>query len=251
MEIEINPENYLKEIAPARTYIFEKDLKGLLENGTLKAGSLENAIVIGEDGRILNPEGLRFVDEFVRHKILDLLGDMALSGVRIKGHIIAHLTGHKHHLELARKLKARTQDLDIGQIMKFMPHRYPFLLVDRIVEMDEKHVIAIKNVTINEPFFEGHFPDYPIMPGVLIVEALAQAGGFLLLNRIKDPQNKLLFFAGVDNVKFKRPVLPGDTLYLEGELLRFGGKTARFKGVARVGDKIVAEAILTAVLVEK
>ena len=251
ISIPINQETILKEISPARTYVFKADLEEIWAKGLAKGGSLENAIVIDDKGYINGP--LRFPNEPVRHKVLDLLGDLALVGKRIEGHIIAIKTGHKHHIEFVKHLKNALggDAFSIHDVLNIMPHRYPFLLVDRIVSLSEDYVVGIKNVTYNEPFFQGHFPDDPIMPGVLIVEAMAQVGGFLLLHRVEDKENKLLYFSGIDDVRFKRPVRPGDRIRFELRLIRFGGRIAKMAGVAKVGGEIAVSATLTAAIVEK
>lgn len=249
----VTPETFLKEIAPARTFIFAEDVEAVRAKGRGKGGSLENVIVYGEKGP-LNPELLRFPDEPVRHKVLDLLGDLSLLGGRLKAHLFARKTGHRHHVAFVRLLRtaaARGEGFDIHSLLQLMPHRYPFLLVDRILYLDEKRVVGLKNVTINEPFFPGHFPGDPIMPGVLIIEAMAQTGGFLLLRKVENPERKLLYFAGMEGVKFKRPVRPGDQVIFDLTLVRFRGRIARMRGVARVRGEIVAEAELTASVVER
>lgn len=247
----INEETYLKEIAPARTYIILEDVEKVRERGYAKGGSLENTIVFKKDG-IMNPP-LRFPNEPARHKILDFLGDLALSGYLVRGDFYIERSGHKGHIDFVRMLRGRLQAefLDIKEILKFMPHRYPFLLIDKIKYLTEEEVIGIKNVTINEPFFPGHFPGDPIMPGVLIIEAMAQTGGFLLLHRVGKREGLLLFFSGIDGVRFRRPVRPGDTLTFHLRLLRFGGKVAKMQGVAKVGKEVVAEATLMATLVPR
>ena len=203
----------------------------------------------------------------MRHKTLDLIGDLFLIGVPIKGHILAARSGHKANVELVKKLqslyrkkklarkfqKAQSEPfLDINGILNIMPHRYPFLLIDKVLELEpEKRVVAIKNVTFNEPFFQGHFPGYPVMPGVLILEAMAQTGGVLLLEAVGDPQKKLVFFLSVDKVKFRRQVLPGDTLRFELEMLVFRRGTCKMKGKTFIGDTVVAEAELMAVVKDR
>jgi len=252
----ITPEVFLKEIAPARTYGFEEWVRGLKEEGLIRGGTLENAIIVGKDG-ILNSTPLRFQDEFVRHKIGDLLGDLALLGGRVSAHIVAIKSGHETHIGFLRKLKEdlrmkeKSGGFGIDEIMKWMPHRYPFLMVDRILELTENRVVGIKNITFNEPFFQGHFPGEPVMPGVLIIEAMAQVGGFLLLHRVEKPENKLLYFTRIDQVKFRKPVRPGDQLRSELELVRFRQGFCVMKGKGYVGDELVAEGELTAVVREK
>src|SRR5207249_1702945 len=200
--LEIDDQTFLREIAPARTFVLERDLAILREKGWIKGGRLESAVVVG-DHEFLNPGPLRFPDEFVRHKILDLLGDLSLLGGPLLGHVTARRSGHQGHVAFVHQLKQRLplpgrrpggppEEWDITAIMDIMPHRYPFLLVDRITRFEEGNSIeGIKNVTINEPFFQGHFPGHPVMPAVLIVEAMAQVGGLLLLNSVDNPNDKL------------------------------------------------------------
>jgi UDP-3-O-[3-hydroxymyristoyl] N-acetylglucosamine deacetylase/3-hydroxyacyl-[acyl-carrier-protein] dehydratase len=196
---------------------------------------------------------LRWPDEFVRHKALDCVGDLALAGARVRGRIRAHRPSHKGTVlfvrELLRTAKEETTVLGIEEIMKVLPHRYPFLLVDRILELEEgKRVVGIKNVTINEPFFQGHFPGHPIMPGVLIVEAMAQVGGMLMLGSIAEPASQVVYFTSLNNVKFRRPVKPGDQLRLELELVHMRGAVCKMQGVARVDGDVVCEAEMAAMV---
>jgi len=211
---------------------------------------------------------LRFYNEPVRHKAVDLLGDLALIGAPVKGHILAARSGHAANVALARKMRTlyrkrqirkrfdvkRYGDyvLDINAILKLMPHRYPFLLIDRIIDIvPDKSVIALKNVTINEPFFQGHFPGHPIMPGVLIVEAMAQAGGFLLLNTVEEPEKKVVYFMGIDGVRFRKPVMPGDQLRFELKMISFRRSTCKMTGEAYVGDTLVCQAEMMAAVVDR
>ena len=262
VSFEIRPDIFAREIAPARTFAFMEDVLELREKGYALGGTLDNALVI-ENGRLAGGQTFRFPDEIVRHKLLDLLGDIALLGMPLQGHVHARRSGHAANAEFTRKLALREQrssrifprrrpeDFDISAILEVMPHRYPFLLVDRITELEpEKRIVGFKNVTINEPFFQGHFPGHPIMPGVLIIEAMAQAGGVLLLTSVDDPRGKLVFFSGIDAARFRRPVLPGDVLTLECELIKLRGPIAKMRGIARVGDEKVAEADLMASLVD-
>ncbi|NLP05736.1 bifunctional UDP-3-O-[3-hydroxymyristoyl] N-acetylglucosamine deacetylase/3-hydroxyacyl-ACP dehydratase, partial [Candidatus Fermentibacteria bacterium] len=244
--MDITPEIFRREIAPARTFCFYKDVRLLQEKNLIRGGTLENAIVIGDDG-ILNREPLRFPDEFVRHKILDLLGDLSLLGHRLQGHFISAKSGHASNVQFVRKIeetcsrRAREQSRPIGaspgwnvaDVMRILPHRYPFLLVDRILDMQpEKRIVGIKNVTINEPFFQGHFPGHPIMPAVLIIEAMAQTGGVLLLSSVDAPASKLVYFSGIDQARFRRPVIPGDQLRFELEMLKLKGALCKMRGQA-------------------
>lgn len=282
---------FVDEFAPARTFCFLSEVEMLREQGLIKGGALDSAIVIydldsgqpevdrimracgidqpvavGKTG-IVDDTPLRFYNEPVRHKTLDLLGDLMLIGVPFKGHVLAARSGHKANVALARKMRELYKKkkiarryaagrgeglLDINAILKVMPHRYPFLLVDRIIDIEPgNRVTAIKNVTINEPFFQGHFPDHPIMPGVLILEAMAQAGGILMLEAIPDPSTKVVYFMSIDNAKFRKPVLPGDQLRFELEMGSFRRNTCKMRGLAYVEDKVVAEADFMAMVIDR
>ncbi len=265
---EITPEIYAKEIAPARTFTYLRDIQPLLDKGLIKGGALDNAIVIQDDGSTISTGALRFKDEFVRHKMIDLIGDLALFGRRIRGHVIAVKPGHGPNAELTRALAKRYQMmqslipapfqmptgeavLDINEIMRLLPHRYPFLLLDRVIRFEgENKLTAMKNVSFNEPFFQGHFPNYPVMPGVLQVEAMAQAASLLMLRRAENA-GKLGFFMSADRVKFRKPVLPGDTLIISAELLK--GRKSLAKAACRcsVAGQLVSEAEVTLSLFDR
>ena len=259
---EITPEIFLKEIAPARTFVLERDLDSLRQSGWIKGGRIESAIVVGKD-RVLNDEKLRYPDEFVRHKILDLLGDLFILGGPLLGHVTAKRSGHQGHVAFVKRLKETLplpgrraggppEEWDTTAIMDLMPHRYPFLLVDRIMNIEEgRSIEGLKNVTINEPFFQGHFPGHPVMPAVLILEAMAQVGGMLMLNSVDDPANKLMYFMGIDGAKFRRPVVPGDQLRFKLTLLSAKRRTMKMRGEAHVDGQLVAEAELLATVVDR
>ena len=283
---------YVSEFAPARTFCFLSEVETLADQGLIKGGNIDNAVVIvdheiSEEGMVrlkeklnldhdltvingyLDNNKLRFRNEPVRHKLLDMIGDLALVGVPIKAQILAARPGHKANVEFAKKIRQLYQQkklvkkfqfvkkeglvFDINAIQRILPHRYPFLLVDKIIHLDmDKKVIGIKNVTINEPFFNGHFPGQPVMPGVLIIEAMAQVSGILLLNSYLDPENHLVYFMSINNAKFRKPVMPGDQLTLEAELVSVkGGKYFSIKGSAFVDGNLVAEADFMAAMVPK
>jgi len=260
---EITPEIFRTEIAPCRTFALKRDVSRLQAMGLALGGTTRNALIV-DDGRILDDTPLRFRDEFVRHKILDLLGDLTLLGLPIRGHISARRAGHDSNVALVRELARRERRQprvypprvpvawDIASIAEIMPHRYPFLLVDRIIELVQgERVVGIKNVTINEPFFQGHFPGHPIMPAVLIIEAMAQTGGVLLLSSVGNPAGKLVYFSGIDQARFRRPVTPGDQLRFELELLKLKGPLCKMRGQAFVGEELVAEAELMSTIVDR
>ena len=282
---------YVKEFAPARTFCFLHEVEELHKAGLIRGGNLTNAIVVVDrklgakdikslkkllnikgkvtvpESGILNGKKLRFENEPVRHKTLDLIGDLTLLGMPIKAHILAARSGHLTNVALVKRLskllekkeitkkfqsKRKSGEIfDIQAIEKILPHRYPLLLVDRVLDITPgKNITAIKNVTRNEPFFNGHFPNQPVMPGVLIVEAMAQAGGILMLYELENPSEKLIYFTGIDKVKFRRPVTPGDQLRLEIELTKVFKTTCKMKGKAYVDDKVVATAEMTAVIMD-
>jgi UDP-3-O-[3-hydroxymyristoyl] N-acetylglucosamine deacetylase/3-hydroxyacyl-[acyl-carrier-protein] dehydratase len=283
---------FIEEFSSARTFCFFTEVEQLLEQGLIKGGSLERAVVIIDkdvqqheleelkrafrleetpkidNSGILNGTKLRFQNEPARHKLLDLIGDLALVGVPLKAQILAARPGHQNNVEfaklirkqyLAQKAKDRINPaknkvtvIDIYKIMEIIPHRFPFLLVDKIIHFDAKEntIVGIKNVTVNEPFFPGHFPEKPIMPGVLIMEAMGQVGGLIVWYN-QDVSNKLMYFSGFKNVKFKRPVVPGDQLVFEVKLLSQKFGVLLYKGTAYVDGEIVAEAEFQAALVNK
>jgi len=236
-------------------------VEGLRAKGLIQGASTANTIVLDETGVV--DTTLRWPDEFVRHKAMDVVGDLALAGQRVRARITATKPSHRGTVTLLREMLAHAAPagpaaaanpqenrvLDIEDLMKILPHRYPFLLVDRVIELEpQKRVVAIKNVTINEPFFQGHFPGHPIMPGVLIVEAMAQAGGVLLMGAVEDPESKVVYFMSIDNIKFRKPVKPGDQLRFEVEMVQLRGKVARIAGVAKVDGAVVCEAEMAAMV---
>ena len=252
---DITPDGFARELAGARTFGFLREAEMLRARGLALGASVDSTLILSEDGLVGG--ALRWPDEFVRHKAGDILGDLALVGGRVEAHVVATRPSHQGNIALARWLHRTGQRgggvaMDIGRILDVIPHRYPFLLVDRIIEVEGNHrIVGIKNVTINEPFFQGHFPGHPIMPGVLIIEAMAQVGGMLLLGTIEDPDQKVVYFMSLDNVKFRRPVLPGDQLRCELEMLQNRGRTCRMKGVALVDGNVVAEAEMMARVVDR
>ncbi len=246
-----------KEISSARTFCFDDDVEKIQLKGMGKGGNYDNNLVIGKDGLPIK-NSLRFNDEYVRHKVLDLLGDLYILGAPLKGNFIAVKSGHHTNMKLVEKIIAqsgllkegpRPLDLskgtiDINEIRRVLPHRYPFLLVDKIIEIEkEKRVVGVKNVTMNEPFFQGHFPGNPIMPGVLMIEAMAQVGGLLLLSRTENI-GKLAFFMAIDKAKFRKPVLPGDQLIMEVEILKARSRIAQVSAKGKVDGQVVVEAEL-------
>src|SRR3954469_13200818 len=252
---DITAGEFARELAQARTFGFLREADALRARGLALGAALESTLVLTDDGLVGG--SLRWPDEFGRHKAGDILGDLALIGGQVQATIVAHKPSHQGNIALARWLtRTGKRDggivMDIGRILDVIPHRYPFLLVDRIIEVEgTKRIVGIKNVTINEPFFQGHFPGHPIMPGVLINEAMAQVGGMLLLGTIEDPDQKVVYFMSLDNVKFRRPVLPGDQLRCELEMLQNRGRTCRMKGVAYGDGNVVAEAEMMARVVDR
>ncbi len=287
-----NWSDYAKEIAPCRTFVFLRELEQLAKRGLIKGGDLDNAVVIADKSMskksltalaklldkpsvavdkegILNTTSLRFKNEPARHKLLDVIGDLTLIGQRIKGKIIAKKPGHASNVEFAKILKTKlVEQRKLGgkprydanvepiytanQVYELLPHRYPFQLVDKIIELTDTKVVGVKNVSMNEPFFKGHFPGNPVMPGVLQTEAMAQTGGILALTKQEDPYGWDTYFLKLNNVKFKKMVVPGDTLIIKCELLgpiRRG--IVQMKSTVYVGNSIVSEAELTAQIVKR
>ena len=280
-----------EEFAKARTFCLMSEMRSLKDRNLIQGGSLNNAVVFvdqdleeesyedlkhafhyeGElrhNGPVLGGVELRYPNEPVRHKTLDLVGDLALVGAPIRGHVLAARAGHASHVEVAKMLRrlleaqkvARKYGGKSGQgyvfdseaIEKLLPHKYPMLLVDRILELvPSERVVGIKNVTRNEPFFSGHFPGHPVMPGVLIVEAMGQTGGVLLLNSVEQPETKVVYFTGLENVKFRKPVTPGDQLRFTVEMLLFRRGICKMKGTAYVDKTLVAEAEMTAAVIDR
>lgn len=265
LSAEITPDFYETQIAPARTFVFYEDVKPLMDKGLIRGGSLENAIVARGDS-VLSKEPLRFPDEFVRHKILDIVGDLALSGRKLRGHIVAVKPGHGPNTELARALVKRHSDyismaptpiaaeggvLDVNEIMRTLPHRYPFLMVDRIIELvEDTRAVGVKAVTINEPYFQGHFPGHPVMPGVLQVEAMAQVASVVMMRRTENV-GKIGYFMSADSVKFRKPVFPGDTLFIHCEMLSAKKRLGKAACRCEVNGEVVSEGELLFGLIDK
>jgi len=282
-----------RELAGARTFGFTHEVDELRAKGLIRGASTANAVVLGDAGLI--DTTLRWPDEFVRHKAMDCVGDLALAGRRVHAHVTALRPSHRGTITLVREMlraaqgksggsargsdaadrarreappaetsertdgrqerrmvdapKDSNQVMMVDELMKVIPHRYPFLFVDRILEMEAgKRIVGIKNVTINEPYFEGHFPGHPIMPGVLIIEAMAQVGGVLLMGAMNDSDSKVVYFMSLDNVKFRRPVRPGDQIRFEIELTQIRGRVCKMRGVAKVEGDVVAEAEMAAMV---
>jgi UDP-3-O-[3-hydroxymyristoyl] N-acetylglucosamine deacetylase/3-hydroxyacyl-[acyl-carrier-protein] dehydratase len=247
----VTSDSFATELSAARTFGFVHEVDELRAKGLIKGASLLNAVVM-DDTDNLSGE-LRWPDEFVRHKALDCVGDLALAGARVRARIVAVKPSHRGTVTLVREMvKAGRKEkrmYTIEQIMKVLPHRYPFLLVDRILEIEEnKRIVGLKNVTINEPFFQGHFPGHPIMPGVLIIEAMAQVGGMLLMGSVEDPDSKVVYFMSLDNVKFRRPVKPGDQIRFELDIVQLRGSVCKMRGVGKVDGEVVAEADMAAMV---
>jgi UDP-3-O-[3-hydroxymyristoyl] N-acetylglucosamine deacetylase/3-hydroxyacyl-[acyl-carrier-protein] dehydratase len=282
--LEITPESWERELSHARTFCFFEEIEFLIKNGLIKGGSLENAVVIRDDA-ILTTEPLRYPDEFVRHKMLDIIGDLSLVGCPIRGHIIAVRPGHSANCELAKQIIAQMRKpletaqtfapppppkpvakpavaasedtapanpavIEFDELMKILPHRYPFLMVDKVIKIEGNRIVAVKNITVNEPYFQGHFPGHPIMPGVLQLEAIAQVAGILMLKQAEH-FGKLAYFMAAEDVKWRKPVLPGDSLVIDVELIKSRGKIGKAKGKCLVNGEPVSEAEVTFMLIDK
>lgn len=284
-----NLADYKEECAGARTFVFVREIEPLMENGLIRGGRLENAVVIYdqkipqekmddicdkfaiphihiEELGFVNSQPLKWGNEPARHKLMDLIGDISLVGRPLKGRVVAIRPGHTVNNKFARMLRKEVKHteiqapvynpniaplIDVNGIKRMLPHRYPFLLIDKIIEIDRKHCVAVKNVTVNEPFFQGHFPQEPVMPGVLQVEAMAQAAGVLVLNYLEDADKYSTYFLKIDNVKFRQKVVPGNTLLLHVSLMtEIRRGCAVVKGYAFVGEKIVAEAEFMAQIIK-
>ena len=250
----VTPDEFARELAGARTFGFVHEVEALRAKGLIRGATTANAVVLDE--RDVVETTLRWPDEFVRHKAMDCIGDLALAGGRLLAHVRAVRPSHRGTVllvrEIARVLTPERSVLGIEDIMKALPHRYPFLLVDRILEIEpKKRIVGLKNVTINEPFFQGHFPGHPIMPGVLIIEAMAQVGGVLLMGEVEGSESKVVYFMSLDNVKFRRPVKPGDQLIFDIEMTQMRGMVVKMRGIAKVEGEVVCEADMGAMVRDK
>ena len=283
--LEVTPKSWEHELAHARTFCFYEEIEYLIRNGLIKGGSLENAVVVRDDA-VLTTEPLRYTNEFVRHKMLDIIGDLSLIGRPIHGHLIEVKPSHTANCELARQVTAQMRrpqlvaeafapppapttqkgegvpvglpagisladgaTLDITQVMKILPHRYPFLMVDKITNVAGNKITAVKNISMNEQYFQGHFPNHPIMPGVLQLEAIAQVAGILTLKQVEN-LGKLAYFIAAENVKWRKPVRPGDVLVIDVELTKARGKIGKARGVCSVNGEPVSEGEVTFMMVE-
>jgi UDP-3-O-[3-hydroxymyristoyl] N-acetylglucosamine deacetylase / 3-hydroxyacyl-[acyl-carrier-protein] dehydratase len=285
--VELSPKSWESDLAHARTFCFYEEIAYLINNGLIKGGSLENAVVIRDDA-ILTNEPLRYPEEFVRHKMLDIVGDLSLLGRPVHGHLVAVKPSHAANCEMVRRIAtqmrkpqtfapappiatvatkavaapaparpvedeslasslAQEGSIDVNGVMRLLPHRFPFLMVDRIAKIEGTHIIGVKNVTINEPFFQGHFPGHPVMPGVLQLEAIAQVAGILMLKRAEDA-GQIAYIMSAEDVKWRKPVQPGDTLVIDAELTKMRGKIGKAKGICKVRGEVVSEAEVTFML---
>jgi UDP-3-O-[3-hydroxymyristoyl] N-acetylglucosamine deacetylase/3-hydroxyacyl-[acyl-carrier-protein] dehydratase len=277
--VEVTPETWERDLGHARTFCYFEEIEALIKHGLIKGGSLENAVVIRDDA-VLTNEPLRYPEEFVRHKILDIIGDLSLSGAPVSGHIIAVKPGHTANCEFARLLNLEMrkpleaaqsfapppppppaadegpvelrdgQVIDHARLLRILPHRYPFLMVDKITRIEGNSIVAVKNVTANEPYFQGHFPNHPIMPGVLQLEAIAQVAGVMMLRQAEN-FGKLAYFMSAESVRWRKPVRPGDVLVISVELTKSRGKIGKAKGVCSVDGETVSEAEVTFMLFDR
>ena len=277
---EVNPKNWETELSHARTFCFFEEIEALIKNNLIKGGCLENAVVIRDDA-VLTTEPLRYPEEFVRHKMLDIVGDLSLVGRPIHGHLMAVRPSHAANCEFAKLIVAQMNrplraaqafgpppvaaqknddkkkallaqmeqnaQLNAEQVMQILPHRYPFLLVDGVMKIEGNKITAFKNVTINEPYFQGHFPGHPIMPGVLQLETIAQVAGILMLRQAENA-GQIAYFMAANDVKWRKPVLPGDVLVVEVEMMKMRGKLGKAKGICKVDGEVVSEAEVTFML---
>jgi len=271
LSLTIEPDTYVTQIAAARTFTIYEDIEELLKMGKIKGGSLDSAVVLKGD-KIISKEPLRFADEFVRHKILDVIGDITLLGVPLKAHIVATRPGHALNAELTKQLLEKYEawkkggkkapkpaapkaeiatetTLDIRRVLDLLPHRYPFVMIDRVVALNEDELTAIKNVTINEPFFQGHYPGNPVMPGVLQVEAMAQAAGILVIRR-NTTEGRTALFMSCEKVKWRKPVRPGDQLLIKARITKIRGTIACAEAECSVNGQAVSSADLMFALVD-
>jgi len=274
----VTPETWERDLAHARTFCFFEELEYLIKQGLIKGGSLENAVVIRDDA-ILTTEPLRYPEEFVRHKILDIIGDLSLAGGPIAGHVVAVKPGHTANCELAKQINLQMRKpmesaqsfapppppapkpdervevrdgdvIDTQRLMKILPHRYPFLMVDKITKIEGNKIVGLKNVTANEPYFQGHFPGMPIMPGVLQLEAIAQVAGIMMLRQAEN-FGKLAYFMSAESVRWRKPVKPGDSLVISVEFIKTRGKIGKANGVCSVDGETVSEAEVTFMLFDR
>jgi len=281
--LEVSPTTWERDLAHARTFCFYEEIEFLIKNGLIKGGSLENAVVIRDDA-VLTNEPLRYPEEFVRHKMLDIVGDLALLGRPLHGHLIAVKPSHAANCELVRRIGAQMRKplvaaqafspppppqrkaapappadgveavptgeaMDVQEVMRYLPHRYPFLMVDRVAKIEGSHIVGVKNVTMNEAYFQGHFPGHPIMPGVLQLEAMAQVAGILLLKSVQDA-GKIAYFMSAEDVKWRKPVVPGDVLVIDVEMTKIRGKIGKAKAACKVQGEIVSQAEVTFMLAD-
>jgi UDP-3-O-[3-hydroxymyristoyl] N-acetylglucosamine deacetylase/3-hydroxyacyl-[acyl-carrier-protein] dehydratase len=281
--IEVTPKTWERDIAHARTFCFFEEIEHLIQNGLIRGGSLENAVVIRDDA-VLTTEPLRYPEEFVRHKVLDIIGDLSLLGRPLRGHVVAIKPNHAANCELTRLIDAQMRkpleairaftpppptsprpaaeaapagtpvvdggSLDSQQVGQVLPHRYPFLMVDRVIKIEGNKITGLKNVTQNESYFQGHFPGHPIMPGVLQLEAIAQVAGILMLKKAENA-GKIAYFMSAEEVRWRKPVFPGDTLLIDVELTKARASIGKAKGVCRVNGEVVSEAEVTFMLTDR